>query len=104
MNPVMIHADGTACHHQGEPLASVYDDGGPACAAGIQVTHVRVGDRTLTMAEAEVAFLQLAVAWSEALRPFVDAFARWAEQATPAIRALAAGLSTATTKGRTPDG
>ena len=38
MKPVMIHADGTDCHHEGPPQSAVHDDEGPRCAGGLLVT------------------------------------------------------------------
>ena len=66
MDPVLLHADGTDCRHDGPPAATAGDPGGgPCCAAGIPVTHVRVGAQILTIAEAQAAFAELTAALGE---------------------------------------
>jgi hypothetical protein len=86
MMPVMIHADGTECAHPGPPQATVDDDGGPRCPAGIPVTRVRMTDgREMTVEEAVEAFRDLGTAIIEAFRPLEGAvgpfFAALAEAA-----------------------
>jgi hypothetical protein len=97
VNPVMVHADGTDCNHEGPPQAR---DGGVACPAGQLITHVRVNGKPLTLAEACAALQSVAEAWTHALTPLVTAMAAWAQSmgsalwaSSPAIRALAAACA-----------
>lgn len=78
MNPVIIHADGTDCRHQGTPQAAVSDDGGPLCPAGQPVTHIRFNGQVLTIEQAAAAFRQMTTGFAEALKPLAAAFARFA--------------------------
>ena len=101
MKPVMIHADGTDCHHEGPPQPAVRDDGGPRCAGGLLVTHVRFGGRTLTIEEASAALQSVASAFAAAFIPLMDsltaAFVNFGRQVRddPRLRVLAATLSSA---------
>lgn len=85
MKPALIHADGTGCRHEGTPQATVHDDGGPLCPAGIPVTGIRMNGRDLTVEEAVEAFRKLGAALIEAIGPLADAagpyFAQLAEAA-----------------------
>jgi hypothetical protein len=71
-DPVIVHADGTDCHHPGDPQATADDPGGPRCPAGMPVGGVRVGAVTWTLDEAAAA-LDRAMA---AIRPVLEAAAR----------------------------
>jgi hypothetical protein len=94
MKPVMIHADGTDCRHEGTPQATVCDDGGPLCAAGIPITHVRLNGKVLTIGEACAALKNVADVFAAQLTPVITALAelgnRIGAAMDPAIRALAA--------------
>jgi hypothetical protein len=81
MDPVILHAGGSPCRHHGPPGLNEAG-GGWLCAAGIPVTHVRVGDRVMTLDEAIAAF---AVAVGEALRPLIDATAEFAGRLAAAL-------------------
>lgn len=87
MNPVMFHADGTVCCHPGTPEAAVGEENGPRCPAGIQVTHVQLGNRVLTLAEAADAFTQLGDALGEAVRPLAEFTRQFMESMTRAAQA-----------------
>jgi hypothetical protein len=65
-DPVIIHADGTDCRHPGPPQGTMDDDSGPRCAAGLAVTHVRIGGRVVTLAEAAEMLNALAAAFNAA--------------------------------------
>ena len=91
MNPVIIHADGTDCAHTGAPRSALGSPGGPACAGGQQVTHVRFNGKTLTIGEAAQEFAKLAEAFTEGVRPVIAAWNEFGRQisralAPPAIR------------------
>lgn len=92
MNPVMLHADGSDCHHDGQPKATLLDEGGPLCPGGQPVTHVRFNGRVLTIEEAYASIAALARTFARALNPVIAAFAEFGGRisADPAIRALAA--------------
>jgi hypothetical protein len=90
----MIHADGSDCDHEGSPLAAVSDVGGPRCAGGEPVTHVRINGSVLTIEEAVKAFQNIADAFTAVLSPLIASLASWAGQfgaaLQPAARILAA--------------
>ena len=88
----MLHSDGSACSHEGDPRATVHDDGGPVCPAGEQITHVRCNGRLLTIAEAYAAFSSFAETIAKAIAPLAEAFAEFGRRLStdPYIRALAA--------------
>lgn len=88
----MIHADGTDCHHAGQPQATVHDEGGPLCPGGLLVRHVRFNGKVLTVEEACTSFTSMARTFAAAITPLIAAFAEFTRQisADPAIRALAA--------------
>lgn len=94
MKPVMIHADGTDCRHEGTPQATIHDEGGPLCVAGIRVTHVRFNGKVLTIGEACAALKNVADVFAAQLTPVITALAelgnRIGAALDPAIRALAA--------------
>jgi len=94
MKPVMIHADGTDCRHEGTPQATVYDEGGPRCANGQQVTHVRFNGRVMTVEEAGHALKDIADTFAKLLTPVITAFVKLAADIgtamEPTIRILAA--------------
>jgi hypothetical protein len=92
MNPVIIHADGTDCGHEGTLQATLHMDGGPRCPAGQPVTHVRFGGTTLTIEQAYASLKQVADAWAKAITPILSALAEFGRKlsAEPSIRALAA--------------
>jgi class 3 adenylate cyclase len=94
-DPAIVHADGTDCHHEGDPQRLFTGDDGPECPAGVQVTHMRVNGRTLTFAEAHAALKSIADAWVKALSPVITAFAELGRRVSddPAIRALAAAAA-----------
>jgi hypothetical protein len=69
MNPVIIHADGTDCRHEGNPQATMRDDGGPLCPAGQPVTHIRLNGHVLTIEQAGAAFRQMTDAFAKAVKP-----------------------------------
>lgn len=50
--PVMLHADGSACGHEGQPKRGPGDPGGPVCAGGREVTHAWAGGRKIPIGEA----------------------------------------------------
>ena len=83
MIPVIVHADGTDCHHAGQPQATM-PGGAPLCAAGLPVTHIRFNGQVLTIEQAAAAFMKLAEAFSEAVKPLMTAFARFAAHVTEA--------------------
>ena len=91
-DPVLVHADGTDCHHAGPVLRTVEDAGGPACSAGMDVTAVRLGDATVSIGDACASFRSLARTLAQAMGPLVAGFAETAQMLTrdPAVRALAA--------------
>lgn len=93
MTPVMIHADRTVCLHRGAPKASINDDTGPMCAAGIPVTHVQFGGRVLGLDDAAdlitEAFRPLADFVRQTIDAFKPAIEAWAQQNRPALEALA---------------
>lgn len=95
MDPVIIHADGTDCHHKGQPQASAHDDGALRCPAGIRVTHVRFNGQMVTIEEACATLKSAADAWVKAITPVVAALAGFVRQFTsdPAICALAAAAA-----------
>jgi hypothetical protein len=101
MKPVMIHADGTGCHHEGPPKSAVHDGEGPRCAGGLLVTHVRFNGRTLTVEEAAAALQSVASAFAAAFIPLMEslsaAFVNFGRQVRddPRLRVLAATLSSA---------
>ena len=101
MKPVMIHADGTDCHHEGPPQSAVHDDEGPRCAGGLLVTHVRFNGRLLTVEEAAAALQSVASAFAAAFIPLMEsltaAFVNFGRQIRddPRLRVLAATLSSA---------
>lgn len=92
MNPVMLHADGTDCHHDGQPQATMLDEGGPLCPGGQPVTHVRFNGKVLTIEEAYSSIKAMASNLAAAITPLVAAAAEFCRRisADPAIRALAA--------------
>lgn len=96
MNPVLLHADGTECAHEGKPHAGIRADGGPACADGQQVTHVRFNGQVITIGQAYASLRSLAETIATALAPMITAYAgAFAEIGArigddPAVRALAA--------------
>jgi hypothetical protein len=92
MIPVIIHEDGTYCHHEGQPQIS---ENGPSCPAGVLVTHIRVGEKVLTLDEAVAAFQSMAQALVAAISPLIEGLARAFSSLTrdPAIRALGAAAA-----------
>jgi hypothetical protein len=94
MKPVMIHADGTDCRHEGPPQATIHDEDGSLCAAGIRVTHVRFNGKVLTIGEAYAALKNVADVFAAQLTPMITALAGLCNQIgaamDPAIRTLAA--------------
>lgn len=86
MNPVMLHADGTDCRHQGQPQATMHAEGGPRCPAGLSVTHVRFNGKVLTVEEAAEAFQAMT-------RAFGEAFAHLAEAYTGMGRAVGSAMA-----------
>jgi len=50
--PVMLHADGSACGHEGQPKRGIADAGGPVCAGGREVTHAWVDGRKVPIGDA----------------------------------------------------
>lgn len=74
MNPVMVHADGTDCRHEGVPQATVHEDSGPLCPAGRPVTHVRFNGKEMTLEEAQTAFRSLVDDFNRAFTPLIAAF------------------------------
>jgi hypothetical protein len=92
---VMIHADGTDCGHEGKAKATVYDDGGPACAGGIPVTHVRFNGQVLTIGQACAALKQMGDTISKALTPMVTDLARFARQVCDDISIVALAAASA---------
>jgi len=88
----LLHADGTACHHEGDAQATVHDDGGPVCPGGEQITHVRYNGRLLTITEAYAAFSSMAETLTQAIAPLAAAFAEFGRKlaTNPRIRVLTA--------------
>jgi hypothetical protein len=83
----MIHADSTECGHRGPPQATVHDDGGPRCPAGIPVTRIRMFDgREMTVEEAAEAFRNTVAAVVEAMRVIADASGPFFAQLADAAR------------------
>ena len=96
MNPVIIHADGTDCRHEGEPRGTAAD-GAPACPAGQRVTHIRFNGRTLSIAEAYEAFQAISAAFTQMLTPVlaglgaaISEFGRRLSDANPVFRGSSA--------------
>lgn len=67
-DPVLIHDDGSECHHKGAPVAPYGTPGGARCPAGQTITHVRLNGRLMPMDEAAAAMQQVI----DALRPVAD--------------------------------
>jgi hypothetical protein len=88
----LLHADGTPCPHEGKPLATVADDGGPLCPAGEPITHVLFNGRVLTISEAYMALSSIAETITKAIAPVAEALAEFGRKlaADPYIRVLAA--------------
>lgn len=95
MKPVMIHADGTDCDHEGSPQRLATDDLAPLCPAGLPLTHVRIGVNVMTMGDALSSFRSIAEAVTRSLTPMVTAYAEFANRllSSPHIRALAAAAA-----------
>ncbi len=72
MRPVMLHADGTECGHEGPAARTLHDEGGPACPAGIEVTHVRSGEKDIPVDEAVRAMMQVGDAIAKVLTPMIS--------------------------------
>jgi hypothetical protein len=91
----IVHADGTTCQHDGEPQATMAEDGGPLCPGGQQVTHIRFGGRLLTIAEAYAAFSSMAETITKAIAPLAAAFVEFGRKLStdPYIRALTAAAA-----------
>jgi hypothetical protein len=77
MTPEVLHEDGSVCRHEGEPARA---GGRVLCGGGEAVTHVRIGERVLTLDAAGEALARLAAAMAEALRPVLAAYAEAARQ------------------------
>lgn len=92
MNPVLLHADGTDCRHEGRPRADVHADGGALCPAGVQVTHVRFNGQVSTVEQAYASLASIAGSVAAALTPVITDFAGLGRRIgdDPGIRALAA--------------
>jgi hypothetical protein len=92
VNPVLLHADGTDCRHEGKPQADIHADGGPLCPGGEQVTHVRFNGQVSTVGQAYASLASIAGTVAAALTPLVTAFAELGRRigGDPGIRALAA--------------
>jgi hypothetical protein len=92
MTPIVIHADGTDCTHEGEPQAPIHADGFPVCPAGQLMTHVRLAEVTLTIDQVYTSIKSMAEGWASAITPIVSALAQFGRtlSSNPAIRALAA--------------
>jgi hypothetical protein len=98
VNPVIIHADGTDCRHEGMPASG---ESGPVCPAGQRITHVRFNGKTLTMEEAHTALQSVASAFAKAVVPLMEimsaAFVNLGRRLhdDPRLRVLAAALAEA---------
>lgn len=94
MKPVMIHEDGTDCGHEGTPQATITDEGGPRCAGGQLVTHVRFNGNVMTVEEAAHALKNIADTFTKLLTPLITSFVKLTADIgaamDPAIRILAA--------------
>jgi hypothetical protein len=88
----LLHADGSMCRHEGKPVATMADDGGPLCPAGQPVTHVLFNGRRLTIGDAMSAFASMAATITQAMAPHAAAYAELGRKldAGPHIRILAA--------------
>lgn len=97
MDPVILHEDGTECRHAGKPQRAYEDADGPACAAGIPVTHVRILGSEMTLAEASQMVGGMVAAFKETVVPVIARYAeRLAEVATsPEFRVLATAVERA---------
>lgn len=95
MNPVMVHADGTDCHHEGQAQATIQAAGGPLCPAGHQITHVRFNSKTLTIEEACAGLQLITEAFARIFTPMSVAFAEFGRRfsADPVMRAFAAAAA-----------
>jgi len=95
MKPVMIHEDGTDCHHEGDAQRTVNDPEGPVCAGGLAVDQARIGDKVVSIHEACASFESMARALVSSISPLVAAYARFAQAVmeSPHIRALAAAAA-----------
>lgn len=92
LGTALLHADGSTCRHEGEPVATIEDDRARLCPAGQPITHVLFNGRRLTIDEASVAFASMAATITQAIAPFAAAFAELGRKlaTNPHIRVLAA--------------
>jgi hypothetical protein len=92
MIPVMLHADGTVCYHDGPLQRTLPEESGPLCGGGQPVTHVRFHGKVVTIEEAAAAVEQMAGAFARALESLGAGLAEFGRRisADPALRALAA--------------
>ncbi len=95
MKPVMIHADGTDCPHQGPPQATVNDEGGPLCPAGIPVTHIRFNGQVLTIPQAGAALRDLTEGLTRSLASLTALFSDLAGAVGTAFETAFRALSAA---------
>lgn len=92
LGTALLHADGSTCHHEGEAVATIADDGGPLCPAGQPITHALYNGRQLTIAEAYAALASMAETITKAIAPLAEAFAEFGRKLAtdPHLRVLAA--------------
>jgi hypothetical protein len=88
MNPVIIHADGTDCHHIGDAQATVYDPDGPRCPAGERVTHVRFNGKTITIEQATQALIGIGETMSKFISGLGGMFSNIGAALAPVLRSL----------------
>lgn len=106
MRPVMLHADGTDCFHDGTPRATMLEESGPLCPGGLPVTHVRFNGNVVTIESAYASLKGMAEAFTKAITPLVASFAEVARKIgnDPAIRALAAAAAVVNDERQREDG
>lgn len=94
--PVLVHADGTNCRHEGTPKATLGMDGGSACPAGKPVDAVRFDGTTLTIEQVQRSLKSIGEAWTKLITPGISALVAKAAPlmgGDPVIRALAAAAA-----------
>jgi len=91
MRPALLHADGTDCYHEGRPQRIATDDQGPACPAGIEVTHVRFNGKAIPLPDAISALQQAGQKVADMLQPMIAQMVQHLNEVvgSPQIRVLA---------------
>lgn len=89
--PVMLHAGGSECHHEGPAQRMADDEAGAACSAGIEITHVRFNGADMPVAEVVHAMTQVGQNLGVWLNAMITQLAGVAERLadSPAMRIIA---------------